>query len=246
MTTELLFRDDAYLQQAEAVVLGHTPEGGVLLDRTVFYPTGGGQPGDSGVIEWEGKRLSIATAVKVEGGQVALVPAEPAAMPPVGSVVMQRLDWARRHRHMRVHTALHLLSVVIPLPVTGGQIGADRGRLDFDMPDPPGDVAALTEGLNRLIEQDLQVTERWITDAELLANPGLVKTMSVMPPMGQGRVRLVRIGTDARQVDLQPCGGTHVARTGEIGQVEITKIEKKGRQNRRVVLSLVEDRDRQI
>ncbi len=150
------------------------------------------------------------------------------------------LDWDRRHRHMRVHTALHLLSVVIPLPVTGGQIGADRGRLDFDMPEPPDDVQALDEALNALIERDLAVTEDWITDAELAAQPGLVKTMSVAPPTGQGRVRLVRIGQGAEQIDLQPCGGTHVARTGEIGRVAIGKIEKKGRQNRRVSLSLVD------
>jgi misacylated tRNA(Ala) deacylase len=135
---------------------------------------------------------------------------------------------------MRVHTALHLLSVVIPLPVTGGQIGADRGRLDFDMPEPPGDIEALNEALNAFIDADLPVTESWITDAELMANPGLVKTMSVAPPVGQGRVRLVKIG----EIDLQPCGGTHVARTGEIGRVAIGKIEKKGRQNRRVSLTL--------
>jgi misacylated tRNA(Ala) deacylase len=138
-----------------------------------------------------------------------------------------------------VHTALHLLSVVIPLPVTGGQIGADRGRLDFDMADPPGDVAALEESLNALIQRDLAVGEEWITDEELAANPGLVKTMSVRPPMGQGRVRLVRIGDGETLVDLQPCGGTHVRRTGEIGRIEIGKIEKKGRQNRRVSIALV-------
>jgi misacylated tRNA(Ala) deacylase len=155
-------------------------------------------------------------------------------MPPVGAPVHLVLDWTRRHRHMRVHTALHLLSVVIPLPVTGGQIGVDRGRLDFDMPDPPGDMAAVEAALNRLIDRDLAVTQEWITDAELAANPGLVKTMSVHPPVGQGRVRLVRIG----QIDLQPCGGTHVARTGEIGRVEMGKIEKKGRVNRRVTISL--------
>jgi len=136
---------------------------------------------------------------------------------------------------MRVHTALHLLSVVIPLPVTGGQIGVDRGRLDFDMPEPPKDMAAIEAALNRLIDRDLAVTEEWITDAELEANPGLVKTMSVRPPVGQGRVRLVRIG----QIDLQPCGGTHVARTSEIGQVALGKIEKKGRVNRRVTLELL-------
>lgn len=238
--TELLFRADAYLREAEAVVVGHTAEGGILLDRTVFYPTGGGQPGDSGWLAWGGASVPIATAVKAEGGQVALVMAEPMALPPVGTVVNQRLDWERRHRHMRVHTALHLLSVVVPLPVTGGQIGAERGRLDFDMPDPPEDVAAIEEKLNALIALDLTVSDEWITDAELAANPGLVKTMSVAPPTGQGRVRLVRIGTAGHQVDLQPCGGTHVARSAEIGHVSIGKIEKKGRQNRRVSISLTD------
>ena len=237
--TTLLFRDDAYLREIDAVVTGHTAEGGILCDRTVFYATGGGQPGDSGSLGWEGGRLSIATAVKAEGGQVALVPAEPAAMPPVGSRVIQRIDWERRYRHMRVHTALHLLSVVIPLPVTGGQIGAERGRLDFDMPDPPADVALLEDRLNALIGLDLKVSEEWITDEELDANPALVKTMSVRPPSGQGRVRLIRIGEGMSQVDLQPCGGTHVARTAEIGRVEIGKIEKKGRQNRRVTITLI-------
>lgn len=236
--TDLLFRADAYLAQAGARVTGHTPEGGIVLDRTVFYATGGGQPGDAGWLDWDGGRVIVATAVKVEDG-VALVPAAPVAMPPVGAPVMQHLDWPRRHRHMRVHTALHLLSVVIPLPVTGGAIGDGRGRLDFDMPDPPADVAALEAALNALIGRDLPVTDDWITDAELLANPGLVKTLSVMPPVGQGRVRLVRIGQGADQVDLQPCGGTHVARTAEIGRVELGRIEKKGRQNRRVTLVLL-------
>ena len=238
--TEFLFRTDAYLREAEAVVVAHTAEGGLICDRSLFYATGGGQPGDSGWISWAGGRLPVATAVKAEGGQIALVPAEPVAMPPVGTVITQRLDWERRHRHMRVHTALHLLSVVIPLPVTGGQIGAERGRLDFDMPNPPEDVHLLEERLNALIGLDMAVTESWITDAELQANPGLVKTMSVMPPMGQGRVRLVRIGSGDMQVDLQPCGGTHVARTAEIGRVEIGKIEKKGRQNRRVSITLMD------
>lgn len=232
--TEMLFRADAYLAECDALVTGHTPEGGIIIDRSVFYPTGGGQPGDSGRIQWQGGTLAIATAVKVEGGSVALVPAEARAMPPVGAPVRLMLDWPRRHGHMRVHTALHLLSVVIPLPVTGGQIGVDRGRLDFDMPDPPGDLAAIEAALNRLIDRDLPVTEEWITDAELAANPGLVKTMSVKPPVGQGQVRLIRIGP----IDLQPCGGTHVSRTGEIGRVEIGKIEKKGRVNRRVTLTL--------
>lgn len=243
--TRLLFRDDTYLREAPARVVGHTPEGGVLLDQTLFYPTGGGQPGDSGRLDWAGGSLSIATAVKAgpdpkHGGLIALVAAEPRPLPPVGAQVMQHLDWDRRHRHMRVHTALHLLSVVIPRPVTGGQIGAERGRLDFDMPEPPADLAALNATLQALIDRDLAVTEDWISDAELLANPGLVKTMSVAPPMGAGQVRLVRIGQGGGQIDLQPCGGTHVARTGEIGAVEVTKIENKGRQNRRVTLTLIE------
>lgn len=236
--TDLLFRNDAYLAAADCQIIGHTPEGGLIVDRSVFYATGGGQPGDSGVLEWGGGQLPIATTLKVEGG-LALIPAEPLPMPPIGAPARQILDWTRRHRHMRVHTALHLLSVVIPMPVTGGQIGADRGRLDFDMPEPPGDVAAIEGVLNALISRDLAVTEDWITDKELLANPGLVKTMSVRPPMGQGRVRLVRIGSGSDQIDLQPCGGTHVARTGEIGRVKIGKIENKGRQNRRVSITLV-------
>lgn len=235
--TELLFREDAYLTTAECRITGHTPEGGLIVDRSIFYATGGGQPGDSGVLDWGGTRMAIATALKVEGG-IALIPAEPAPMPPVGTPARQLIDWTRRHRHMRVHTALHLLSVVIPLPVTGGQIAADKGRLDFDMPEPPGDVAALEEALNSLIERDLTVSDQWISDEELLANPGLVKTMSVRPPTGQGRVRLVRISDGDAQIDLQPCGGTHVRHTGEIGRVEIGKIENKGRQNRRVTITL--------
>ncbi len=240
MTTELLFLADAYLRETRSTVLAHTLEGGIVVDASVFYATSGGQPGDSGQIDWKGGRLTIATAVKVEGGLIALVPAEPLSLPPIGGQIHQRLDWDRRHRHMRMHTALHLLSVVIPLPVTGGQIGADKSRLDFDMVEPPSDVAALSAALNLMIERDMPVTDSWITDAEMLANPGLIKTMAVSPPMGQGRVRLVRIGTEAAQIDLQPCGGTHVARTAEIGHVEIGRIEKKGKQNRRVSLLLVD------
>ncbi len=237
--TELLFRADAYLSSADCRVTGHTSEGALIVDRSVFYPTGGGQPGDSGMLDWGGGQMPIATTIKVEGG-LALVPAEALPMPPVGAPVRMVLDWTRRYRHMRVHTALHLLSVVIPLPVTGGQISADRGRLDFDMPDPPGDPAAIEGLLMGLIERDLAVTEDWITEAELAANPALVKTLSVRPPMGQGRIRLIRIGSGADQIDLQPCGGTHVARTAEIGRIVIGKIENKGRQNRRVSISLAD------
>jgi misacylated tRNA(Ala) deacylase len=237
--TALLFRDDAYQTAADCRIIGHTAEGGLIIDQSLFYPTGGGQPGDSGVLDWSGGRMTIATAIKADGG-VALVPAEPLPMPPVGAPARQMIDWGRRYRHMRMHTALHLLSVVIPLPVTGGQIGADRGRLDFDMADPPGDMAALAGVLNSLIARDYAVTEDWITDAELAANPGLVKTLTVRPPTGQGRVRLVRIGTETEQLDLQPCGGTHVRKTGEVGRVMIDKVEKKGRQNRRVSISLAD------
>ncbi len=236
--TEILFLDEPYRKSASATVVGHTEEGGLILDRTIFYARGGGQPGDSGVLDWDGGRIPVATAVKGQEGAIILVPAEPASLPPVGAEVNQKLDWDRRLGHMRIHTALHLLSVVIPLPVTGGAIAADKGRLDFDMPEAPEDKAILEGQLNALITRDLPVTQTWITDAELSANPGLIKTMSVQPPMGAGHVRLVRIGEGDKQVDLQPCGGTHVSRTGEIGKVTIGKIEKKGRQNRRVTIAL--------
>ncbi|GMG83769.1 alanyl-tRNA editing protein [Paralimibaculum aggregatum] len=237
MTTEPLFRDDAYLADCTATVTASGPEG-VVLDRTVFYAAGGGQPGDTGQLAWEGGEMAVADTRKGEDGAILHVPAEGAAMPPPGTALTARLDWETRHRHMRVHTALHLLSVVIPLPVTGGSIGAEKGRLDFDMPEAPADKAALEARLNALIAEDHPVSTEWISDAELEANPGLVKTMAVKPPMGQGRVRLVRIGAGETPVDLQPCGGTHVARTGEIGPVTLGKIEKKGKQNRRVSILL--------
>jgi misacylated tRNA(Ala) deacylase len=237
--TTLLFRDDAYLRQAEGRVTGHTGEGGIVLDRTIFYPAGGGQPGDSGQLSWNGGGTAVATAQKGEGGQVVLIPGPDAPVPPVGCVVTQELDWDRRLRHMRMHSALHLLSVVIPHPVTGGSIGAEKSRLDFDMPEAPSDKAQIEAELNALAARDLPVTEDWISEADLDANPGLVKTLSVAPPRGGGRIRLIRIGTGADQVDVQPCGGTHVTRTGEIGALRLGKIEKKGRQNRRVTLHLV-------
>ncbi|MFT5868386.1 MAG: misacylated tRNA(Ala) deacylase [Paracoccaceae bacterium] len=237
MTTRL-FMDDAYLKTAPATVMRHTDEGGVVLDATILYARSGGQPGDSGVLHWPGGRLPIATSVKGDGDEIVLIPSEPMALPDVGMQIEQHLQWDRRFAHMRIHTALHLLSVVVPLPVTGGAITAEKGRLDFDMPEAPDDKDALEYELNKLIQDDLEITESWITDDELRANPGLIKTMSVMPPMGAGRVRLVRIGTAERQIDLQPCGGTHVARTSEIGPVTLGKIEKKGRQNRRMSVIL--------
>ena len=233
-----LFRDDPYRREAAGTVVAHTPEGGIVLDASLFYPTGGGQPGDSGRVSWPGGALEIATAVKGQGDEIVLVPSQPLALPPVGAVLKQEIDWDRRHRHMRVHTALHLLSVVLPLPVTGGQIGTDKGRLDFAMPEPPEDRDAVEAALNALIDRDLVVSEEWISEEELSANPGLVKTMSVQPPRGAGRIRLVRIGEGAEQVDLQPCGGTHVGRTAEIGRIRLGRIENKGKQNRRVNIHL--------
>lgn len=235
--TELLFRD-AYARSCETEVIAVTDTGGIIPAASVFYATSGGQPGDRGTLRWDGGTAEVVTTVKADGG-LALVLGEGAEAPSVGSRITMELDWDQRHRFMRVHTALHLLSVVIPLPVTGGAIGAEKGRLDFNMPEALADKDALERLLNEIIARDLPVTEDWITDAELAANPGLVKTMSVAPPTGQGRVRLVRIGQGETQVDLQPCGGTHVARTGEIGEVRLGKVENKGRQNRRVNLHLV-------
>jgi misacylated tRNA(Ala) deacylase len=236
--TRMLFRDDPYLRDAPATVVAHTAEGGIVLDASLFYPTGGGQPGDSGVLEWRGQRLAIATAVKGEGAQIVLVPSEPLPLPSVGTQVVQHLDWDRRHKHMRVHTALHLLSVAVPFGVTGGSISAAHGRLDFDMPDAPDDREGLEHALNSFVENDARVSDGWITQAELDAAPELVKTMAVKPPRGAGDIRLIRIGEDTDWIDLQPCGGTHVARTGEIGALRLGKIEKKGRMNRRIYLHL--------
>ena len=234
--TEELYRD-AYLREASGRVASINERGGIVLDASVFYPTGGGQPGDSGLLRWEGGEARIVTTVKAAGCPV-LVPEEGASLPAPATEVQQVLDWDRRYGHMQVHTALHLLSVVIPLPVTGGSISADRGRLDFDMVDPPEDKEALADELKALVARDLEVTEDWITESDLDANPGLVKTMSVQPPRGAGRIRLVRIGIGDEQVDLQPCGGTHVARTCEVGRIRLGKIEKKGARNRRVYLHL--------
>ena len=236
--TKRLYLRNSYARDVPARVTSHTPEGAIVLDRSIFYPTSGGQPGDNGHISWGTYSLEIATAVKLDAWQIALLPAEPHGLPPVGTEVMQSIDWERRYCHMRIHTALHLLSVVVPLPVTGGAISTDKGRLDFDMDAPPADKAKLEDALNKLVALDLQVTDSWISETELRAQPELVKTMSVSPPMGEGDVRLVQIGEGATQVDLQPCGGTHVARTGEIGVLRIGKVEKKGRQNRRIYIHL--------
>jgi len=239
MTTEHLFSGDAYLRDCAARVVEVTDRG-VLLDRTVLYARSGGQPGDAGTLRWEGGEAVVAEAIKGEGGAVVHTLAPGAASPPVGAEVGVALDWARRHRHMRMHTTMHLLCAVLPgIYATGNQIGADKSRLDFDLPDPPA-KEWLTERLNALVAEDHPTGSEWITEAELDANPAMVRTLSVQPPRGAGRIRLVRIGTEARPVDLQPCGGTHVRSTGEIGRVEVVKLESKGRQNRRISFVLAD------
>ena len=235
MTTLLLFRDDAYCQETSAVVTALTPEGGIVVDRTVFYANGGGQPGDRGTLtRADGCEIAIETAIygpsKVD---VIHVPATDCELPELGEAVTLRLDWPTRHKRMRMHTTLHLLSVALPFPVTGGSIGEEESRLDFDIPEGGLDKDAVTAKLAEMIATGASVRERWISDEELLANPGLVKTMAVKPPMGTGKVRLVEI----EGLDLQPCGGTHVRSLDEIGAVQVTKIEKKGQQNRRVRLA---------
>ncbi|CAD5256117.1 Misacylated tRNA(Ala) deacylase [Bosea sp. 62] len=238
MPTELLFRDDAYLAETPATVVAINERGGVELDRTVFYATGGGQPGDAGVlVRSDGSQITIGTAIynPEDKSRILHVPLEGQIAPTVGEVLVAKLDWERRLKRMRIHTALHLLSVVLPYPVTGGAIGdSGDGRLDFDIPEGGLDKAELTEKLGALVAKNAAISERWITDEELDANPGLVKTMSVKPPRGSGRVRLVSI----EGIDLQPCGGTHVRNTSEIGAVVVTDVEKKGKQNRRVRIAL--------
>ena len=232
--TEPLFRSDAYLKEAQATVV-FADERGIALDRTVFYPQGGGQPGDRGALELDGGGSFAIVNTVYDGDRRTILHAPdggPSALRP-GARVTARIDWERRYKRMRAHTALHLLSVVLPFPVTGGSVGDAEGRLDFDC-EAPLDKAEVERRLNELIALDAPVSARWISDAELEANPGLVKTMSVKPPIGSGRVRLVAI----ENLDLQPCGGTHVARTGEIGKASVAQIEKKGRINRRVRIAL--------
>jgi misacylated tRNA(Ala) deacylase len=234
---ELVFRDDAYAQACEARLVGAS-EAGIVLDRTVFYPLGGGQPGDTGrLVLADGTVLAVIDARKGTGAmgpdEVLHVVAPGTAAPAIGSQLRAEIDWERRYRLMRMHTCLHLLSAVIPGDVTGGQVGDGKGRLDFNLPDTALERERIEAELNRLIGEDHPVSVRWITDAELDAHPELVRTMAVKPPRGTGRVRLL----DIKGVDLQPCGGTHVAHTAEIGPVAVTKIESKGRQNRRVNLA---------
>jgi misacylated tRNA(Ala) deacylase len=236
--TDPLFRTDAYARDCKARVIS-ADAAGIRLDRTVFYPLGGGQLGDIGHLLFaDGRRIAIADTRKGPDGpdDVLHVPADANDMPQPGSDVTAVIDWNRRHRLMRMHTCLHLLSAVIPGDVTGGQVSDGKGRLDFNLPDQTLDRDRIESELNRLIREDHPVRARWITDQELAAQPELVRTMSVKPPTGYGKVRLLEI----EGVDLQPCGGTHVARTGEIGPAVVTKIESKGKQNRRVNLAFAE------
>jgi misacylated tRNA(Ala) deacylase len=234
--TEEIFREDAYARACEAKVVGVNERGGIVLSRTVCYPTGGGQPGDSGrLVLKDGREVRIATTLyDADGRTIVHVPAEGQPSPAVGDALEAHLDWDRRYAHMRAHTALHLLCSQVPFPVTGGQVGAAEGRLDFDIKEAGLDKDELTARINALVEKDAGVSHRWISDEEMAANLDLVRTMSVKPPMGRGRVRLVEIAG----IDLQPCGGTHVRSTGEIGRAAVTKIEKKGAQNRRIRIEL--------
>lgn len=236
-TTEEIFRADAYRKSCEAKVAAVNDLGGIILDRTVFYPTGGGQPGDSGTITLaDGRTVAVATTLYDKAtGDILHVPLEPVDVAP-GETAACEVDWDKRFLHMRVHTCLHLLCALLPYPVTGGAIGQGEGRLDFDIPEAGLDREALTDELNKLIAQDARTSVKWISKDELETRPELVRTLAVKPPRGGGRVRLIEIAG----IDLQPCGGTHVASTGEIGSASVTKIEKKGARNRRVRIVLEE------
>ena len=238
--TELLFRDDAYLRSCTARVIA-VDERGIRLDRTVFYPQSGGQPGDTGLLRRaDGATVPIIDTRKGEGDEVLHLAAPGAALPGPGDAVTAEIDWDRRHRLMRMHSCLHLLCAAVPGAVTGGQVGDGKGRLDFDVPGDALDKDAITRRLNELIGADRPAVPRWITDAELASRPELVRTMSVKPPSGAGRVRVMEIGGADGAVDLQPCGGTHIRNTAEIGPVTIAKIENKGRQNRRIIIAFAE------
>ena len=238
MLTEEVFRSDSYLKECEATVVLINELGGVVLDRTNFYPTGGGQPGDTGILRLaDGSEITIATTVKGKGVEnVVHVPAEGQTAPLPGTQVKAVVDWDRRYLHMQMHTALHLVCSIVPAGVTGNQIGAEKSRMDFDMSDEKLDKEEIAALVNALIDADHPIHIDYITDEELDAQPEIIPTMSVAPPRGTGRIRLLKIG----EIDLQPCGGTHVSRTGEIGHIRITKIESKGKRNRRVSIAFAD------
>lgn len=234
MMTEILFREDAYLTQTEASIIAITPERGIIFDKTMFYATSGGQPGDSGRMRHTDGRLTdiVSTVTGETKDDIIHLIAPEAELPRIGDRVHLELDWERRLNLMRMHTACHLLSVICAFPITGASVSETDSRVDFDMPGLGLSKEEATQKLNELIEADHKVFTRIISAAELEANPGLVKSKNVRPPMGAGQIRLVCIGDNAA-IDSQPCGGTHVRSTGEIGPVHIAKIEKKGRENRR-------------
>jgi misacylated tRNA(Ala) deacylase len=238
MATDCLFREDSYLRECTATVTAVGDEGGLVLDRTVFYAASGGQPADRGTLTTTaGDTFELANVIFTDPAKTEIAHLPAPGAPPLrpGDHVKASIDWDIRYARMRMHTALHLLSAALPYPVTGGSVGEKESRLDFDIPDAGLDKDAITAQLEEMIRADAPVTARWITDAELEANPGLVRTMSVKPPVGTGRIRLIEIAG----LDLQPCGGTHVRSTREIGFVRVTQIEKKGKLNRRVRLALV-------
>jgi misacylated tRNA(Ala) deacylase len=233
----LLFRDDGYMRSCAARVAG-VDQRGIRIDRTVFYPTGGGQPGDTGMLRLpSGGAIAIVDTIKGDGpDEVIHIPAPGSALPEAGTELVAEIDWERRYRLMRMHTCLHLLCSIVPGSVTGGQVSDGRGRLDFDVPGASLHKGEIAGQLNALILEARPVGPRWITDDELAAQPDLVRTMSVRPPSGAGRVRLIEISG----IDLQPCGGTHIRNTAEIGPVSVAKIENKGKQNRRVIIAFAE------
>ena len=234
MSVKILFRDDAYLSVADAGVVAINDRGGIMLDRTNFYATSGGQPGDTGFFERkDGSRIAIAATMTGETrDEIIHVPAAGEAAPEIGEELVLRIDWDRRYRLMRMHTACHLLTVVCPYPITGASVGENESRVDFDLPDAGVTREDASARLMQLVEAGHPVFARRIAERELAANPGLVKSKNVRPPSGAGTIRLVCIGDDG-SVDSQPCGGTHVSATDEVGEIHIGKIEKKGRENRR-------------
>ncbi|WP_444996046.1 alanyl-tRNA editing protein [Aliikangiella sp. IMCC44359] len=230
--SNVLFQNDAYLKNCQAKVVKINSKGGIILDQTVFYPTGGGQPGDQGSLTFFDGSVSIATTVKdKDSGEIVHVPNEAQLLPKPGDLVTATIDWEKRYLHMQMHTALHLLCSIIPCGVTGGQISAHKSRLDFDAGETILDKTQITNQINQLIQNNYSVNSVWVDDAELDSNPELVRTMSVKPPRGNGKLRLLKIGEN---IDLQPCGGTHVKNTSEIGPISVSKIENKGKRNRRV------------
>lgn len=230
----LLFREDAYLRKCDAKIVGLTDTGGIIVDQTIFYGTSGGQPGDTGtMILGNGSVVPIIGTVTGETKeQIIHLPEVGVLLPEVGETVSLVLNWERRFKLMQMHTACHLLSVVCPFPITGAAVSEDDSRVDFDLPDPTYTREFVTEALQKLVAENHPVTLQWIDESELDTNPGIVKSKNVRPPRGMGRLRLVVIGKNG-SVDSQPCGGTHVLHTGEIGLIHIAKIEKKGRENRR-------------